>query len=161
MNVDSALPPEGHSARFSRVDVTDFGQVMAAMSSIDERSRAVTGVVHLAAIPAPGWASNAVTFSVNTVSTYNVFEAARQLKIRNVVWASSETVFGLPFDRADPQKAPLDETIRAPETAYSLSKALGEEMAEHFCRWDRRDENHRPAFLERHGAARLRAVRKF
>ncbi len=135
VNVNSTLPPEGHSPRFSRVDVTDFGQVMAALSGIDERSKGVTGVVHLAAIPAPGWASNHVTFSVNTVSTYNVFEAARQLKIRNVVWASSETVFGIPFDK-DPTKAPLDETIRSPETAYSLSKALGEEMAEHFCRWD-------------------------
>ena len=31
------------------------------------------------------------------MSTYNVFEAARRLGIRNVVWASSETVYGIPY----------------------------------------------------------------
>src|ERR671920_1480854 len=60
----------------------------------------------------------------------------RKLEIRNVVWASSETVLGLPFDQPPPY-APLDEEYPArPETAYSLSKSLGEEMARQFCRWD-------------------------
>ncbi len=133
INVDLALPRDPQ-LRFSRVDVTNFGDVMAALAGIDERVEKVTGVVHLAAIPAPGLATNHAIFATNTVSTYNVFEAARQLGIKNVVWASSETVYGLPFAQP-PQHVPLDESIRRPETAYSLSKALGEEMAEHFCRW--------------------------
>src|SRR5258706_1354659 len=121
---------------FSRVDLTDFGQTVAALSGIDERVRNVTAIVHLAAIPAPGLATNSVTFATNTISTYNVFEAARQLGIRNVVWASSETVLGLPFDTPPPY-VPVDEEYRGrPETAYSLSKFLGEEMAKEFCRWD-------------------------
>ena len=92
--------------------------------------------MHLAAIPAPGQHTNAVTFRNNILSTYNVFEAARKLEIRNLVWASSETVLGLPFDQPPPY-APLDEEYPArPETAYSLSKSLGEEMARQFCRWD-------------------------
>src|SRR4030095_10384612 len=75
-------------------------------------------------------------FKVNTLSTYNVFEAARRLGIKNVVWASSETVLGLPFDKPPPY-APLDENYPGrPETAYSLSKFLGEEMAKQFARWD-------------------------
>jgi nucleoside-diphosphate-sugar epimerase len=130
-------PPSASTVRFSRADVTDFGQAMAALSAIDERVEKVEGVVHLAAIPAPGQAPNHITFAVNTVSTYNVFEAARQLGIRNVVWASSETVYGIPYPKG-PAYVPVDEDIQRPETAYSLSKMVGEEMAKQFCRWDPR-----------------------
>lgn len=128
-------PPKPTDVTFSRADITDFGQVMAALSGIDERTGGVTGVVHLGAIAAPGQAPNQVIFEVNTVSTYNVFEAARQLGIRNVVWASSETVYGIPYPKG-PQYVPVDEEIERPETAYSLSKLMGEKMAEQFCRWD-------------------------
>jgi nucleoside-diphosphate-sugar epimerase len=131
------VPPRDPAVRFSRADITDFGQAMAAVSMIDERVAGVKGIVHLAAIRAPGLAPNHVTFSVNTVSTYNMFEAARQLGIRNVVWASSETVFGIPYPKG-PQYVPVDEAIERPETAYSLSKLVGEKMAEQYCRWDRR-----------------------
>jgi nucleoside-diphosphate-sugar epimerase len=124
------------SIPFSQVDLTDFGQTMAALSAIDERVQKVTGIVHLAAIPAPGRAPNHVIFETNTISTYNVFEAARQLQIKNIVWASSETVLGLPFD-IPPPYVPVDEEYPGrPETAYSLSKLVGEEMAKQFCRWD-------------------------
>ena len=128
-------PPKATDVAFSRVDITDFGQVMAALSTIDERTAKVSGVVHLGAIPAPGQAPNHVTFELNTISTYNVFEAARQLGIRNVVWASSETVYGIPYPKG-PAYVPVDEEIERPETAYSLSKLMGEKMAEQFCRWD-------------------------
>ena len=111
------LPPAEPLCPFSRVDLTDFG---------------------LAAIRAPGLYPNAVTFAANTVSTYNVFEAARRLGVTDIVWASSETVLGLPFDTPPPY-APVDEACPArPESAYSLSKLLGEEMAKQFCRWDPR-----------------------
>jgi nucleoside-diphosphate-sugar epimerase len=92
-------------------------------------------VVHLGAIAAPGLAPNHVAFATNMTSTYNVFEAARQLSIRNVVWASSETVFGIPYP-AGPQYVPVDEAIERPESAYALSKLLSEKMADQFCRWD-------------------------
>ena len=134
-NVDQ-VPGGNESVPFSQVDLTDFGQTMAALSGIDERVDKVTGIVHLAAIPAPGRAPNHVTFETNTISTYNVFEAARQLQIKNIVWASSETVLGLPFE-IPPPYVPIDEEYPGrPETAYSLSKLVGEEMAKQFCRWD-------------------------
>ena len=134
-SVDLVRPADSNLP-FSRVDLTDFGQTVAALSGIDERVRKVTAVVHLAAIPAPGLATNAVTFATNTISTYNVFEAARQLGIKNVVWASSETVLGLPFETPPPY-VPIDEEYPGrPESAYSLSKLVGEEMAKQFCRWD-------------------------
>jgi nucleoside-diphosphate-sugar epimerase len=134
-SVDLVRPADSNLP-FSRVDLTDFGQTVEALSGIDERVRKVTAVVHLAAIPAPGLATNAVTFATNTISSYNVFEAARQLGIKNVVWASSETVLGLPFETPPPY-VPIDEEYPGrPESAYSLSKLVGEEMAKQFCRWD-------------------------
>jgi nucleoside-diphosphate-sugar epimerase len=51
------------------------------------------------------------------------------------VWASSETVLGLPFD-VPPPYAPVDEECISPQSTYSLVKALEEQMAGHFCRWD-------------------------
>ena len=132
---DQSNPPKPGDVVYSRADVTDFGQARAALSMIDERVEKGTGGDHLAAIAAPGQAPNHVIFGVNTVSTYNVFEAARQLGIRNVVWASSETVYGIPYPKG-PAYVPVDEDIERPETAYSLSKLMGEKMAEQFCRWD-------------------------
>lgn len=135
VNVDR-VPPTERLCPWTSVDLTDFGQTVEALSHIDDRIHGVDAVVHLAAIPAPGLFPNAVTFHNNILSTYHIFEAARRLGIKNVVWASSETVLGLPFDTPPPY-APLDEEYPGrPESAYSLSKLLGEEMAKQFCRWD-------------------------
>jgi len=135
LNVDT-MPPAKENCPFVQADLTDFGQAFEVLAGVDDRLGEIEALVHLAAIPAPGKQPNAVTFKVNTLSTYNVFEAARRLNIRNVVWASSETVLGLPFDTPPPY-APVDEDYAGrPETAYSLSKLLGEEMAKQFCRWD-------------------------
>ena len=63
-----------------------------------------------------------------------MFAAAARLGLRRVVWASSETTLGLPFDRP-PDYAPVDEAHVYPESSYALSKVLGEEMARQFQRW--------------------------
>ena len=132
--LDQVVPP-GWTEGVTRVDLTDYGQVLGALTKVDDRYDGVDGVVHLAAIPAPGMAPNAATFANNVVSTYNVFEAARVAGITNVVWASSETVLGLPLDTPPPY-LPIDEEYRVrPESSYSLGKAVDEEMAHHFCRW--------------------------
>jgi nucleoside-diphosphate-sugar epimerase len=134
-NADVTRPAKEH-CRFTRVDFTDFGQTVEALSQIDDLHNGVDAVVHLAAIPGPTQTPNSVAFDVNTVSTYNVFEAARKLGIKNVVWASSETLLGIPFN-VPPPYLPVDEEYAArPETSYSLSKLLGEEMAKQYCRWD-------------------------
>jgi nucleoside-diphosphate-sugar epimerase len=120
-----------------RVDLTDFGQVASAiLGGVDERGGPFDAVVHLAAIPAPGIAPNAATFANNVPSTYNIFEACRLAGIKNITFASSETVLGLPFDTPPPY-APVDEEYYPrPESAYSLGKLLDETMAAQFCRWD-------------------------
>jgi nucleoside-diphosphate-sugar epimerase len=137
-NVDRAAPQE-RICPFILADLADFGQTVDAFSSCpgEKAGRGdFDAIVHLAAIPAPHLFTDPVTFANNTLSTYNVFSAAYRLGIKNVVWASSETVLGLPFDTAPPY-APVDEEyVGRPETAYSLSKLMGEEMAKQFCRWE-------------------------
>ena len=110
-------------------DLTDLGQTLEALSEAD-------AVVHLAAIPAPNVVTEGETFRINMMSTYNVFSAAVQHGLERVVWASSETLIGLPFERETPRYAPIDEDHpRLPEFHYALSKLAGEVIAEQFNRW--------------------------
>jgi nucleoside-diphosphate-sugar epimerase len=146
-SVVQRLADEGHSVLnldvngvrgpgFVRIDLRDYGQVADAILGIDERNSGLDAVVHLGAIPAPGIAPDAATFHNNMLSTYNVFQAARRAGIKRLVYASSETVLGLPFD-TDPPYIPVDEEYPArPESTYSLVKHLEEQMAVQLTRWD-------------------------
>jgi len=108
-------------------DLTDLGQTLDALAGAD-------AVVHFAAIPAPQLRPEGETFRINALSTYSVFAAAVAHGLRRVVWASSETVLGLPFD-IPPAFAPIDESIEPrPESSYALSKLVGETMAAQFAR---------------------------
>lgn len=126
LNVDTRHDGSPHGQCLV-ADLADDGQAFEALNGAD-------AVVHLAAIPAPDIRTPAETFRINTLSTYNVFAAAEAHGLKRVVWASSETVLGLPFD-TPPLFAPIDETIELrPEWSYALSKVLGEEMARQFNR---------------------------
>lgn len=118
-----------------RLDCADFGAVMGALSGIDAAARAFDAVLHLAGIPKPGATTDEAAFRVNILGTYNVFSAAARLGISRVVWASSETLLGLPFAEA-PEFAPLTEAHpMRPNWSYALAKMLGEQMAEQIVRW--------------------------
>jgi nucleoside-diphosphate-sugar epimerase len=118
------------------VDLRNYGQVLDVLLGLDDRHTGFDAVVHLGAIPAPGIIPDAATFENNMLSTYNVFQAARRAGIKKVVYASSETVLGLPFD-VDPPYIPVDEEYPArPESTYSLVKHLEEQMAIQLTRWD-------------------------
>jgi nucleoside-diphosphate-sugar epimerase len=56
------------------------------------------------------------------------------MKINNIVWASSETVLGLPFNTYPPYVPVDDDYPPRPESSYSLSKVMGEELARQYCR---------------------------
>ena len=119
---------------FSCVNLENFGETVEAITQIDDRINGIDAIVHQAAIPAPGLYPNHKTFRVNMLSTYNVFQCAEIMKINNIVWASSETVLGLPFDTYPPY-VPVDEEYPPrPESSYSLSKVMGEELARQYCR---------------------------
>src|SRR5580693_7156448 len=111
-----------------RADLTDYGQAVEALSQAD-------AVVHLANIPAPGLSTPAVTFNANITMNFNVFQAAAALKLNRVVWASSETTLGLPFD-VPPRYAPVDEDhYPVPTSTYALSKVASETIAGHIAEW--------------------------
>jgi nucleoside-diphosphate-sugar epimerase len=144
VNVD-VVPSSVSEAPFLRADLTDLGETIEALRGAD-------AVVHLAAIPAPRIRTVERTFEINILSTYNVFSAAALLGLQRVVWASSETVLGLPFGHRharnlldpaaapghhpEPDYVPIDEEhpLR-PHSSYSLSKVQSEEMARQFARW--------------------------
>src|SRR5579863_781499 len=136
LNVDREQPDPVKSAPapFLPADLTGYGEALEAISGA-EVLPGVEAVVHLAAVPSPFHATPDVTFSTNIRATHTVFSAAARLGLRRVVWASSETTLGLPFDKP-PDYAPVDEEhpLR-PESSYALSKVLGEEMARQFSRW--------------------------
>ena len=111
-----------------RADLTDYGQAVEVLSE-------VSAVVHLANIPAPGLNTPAVTFNSNITMNFNVFQAAAALKLDRVVWASSETTLGLPFD-TPPRYAPVDEDhYPVPTSTYALSKVASETVAGHIAEW--------------------------
>jgi UDP-glucose 4-epimerase len=118
------------------MELTDYARVLDAMHGVEERYDAVDGLVHLAAVPAPGLVGDHATFTNNITATYNVVTAARRAGVKNIVWASSETVLGLPFD-IPPPYLPVDEEYPPrPESTYSMVKTLEEGMAAQLCRWD-------------------------
>jgi nucleoside-diphosphate-sugar epimerase len=129
------VPSQEPGVVSSVVELTDFGQAVEAVTGIDDRHDGVDALVHLAAIPAPGLRSNAATFANNITASYNIYSAALRAGIRKIVWASSETVLGLPFDEPPPY-VPVDEEYPPrPNSTYSLVKTLEEELARQLCRW--------------------------
>ena len=143
MNVD-LVPPREPLCHFFKADLNDMGQAVDAIrraaGTIDRRRSPLgeaAAVIHLAGIPAPSLAPDAVTFQNNLMTTYNVFSAATLFGIERVVWASSETVFGLPLTRSPPAFAPItEEHPPMPETGYALAKMLCERMAREMHRWN-------------------------
>jgi nucleoside-diphosphate-sugar epimerase len=108
----------------------DLGQVYGCLAGVDS-------IVHLAAIPRPGFHSAEVVFRTNMMSMFNVLEAAVNLGIQRIVYASSISVLGFPFFYRPlaPRYAPIDEEHpKLPQDAYGLSKYMGEALAEGFVR---------------------------
>jgi len=111
-----------------KADLTQYGEAVDVLSGVD-------AVVHLANIPAPGLETPSTTISANLAMNSNVFLAAAALGLKRVVWASSETTLGLPFD-TPPRYAPVDEDhFPFPTTTYALSKVATETLATHVSEW--------------------------
>jgi nucleoside-diphosphate-sugar epimerase len=130
---------------YLKVDITDAAQVFSSMSAhmnVDElRENAeplkYDAVVHFAAIPRILMASDIETYKVNVMGTYHILESAIKLGIKKIIFASSETVYGLCFshNKPDPISLPVteDDLVR-PMDSYAMSKVVNEETARAFQR---------------------------
>lgn len=137
------LVPLGHpDVADLQVDLTDAGETysaLAGLATFDEleldEAPAYDAVVHFAAVPRIMLTSDAKTYATNVLSTYNVLEAATRLGIRKVVFASSETTYGVCFAQGErkPLHVPVDEDHpTVPEDSYAMSKVAGEVTARSF-----------------------------
>ncbi|MCR8723662.1 NAD-dependent epimerase/dehydratase family protein [Frigidibacter sp. ROC022] len=124
-------------------DITDSGHVFNALTSYANFDELEPGtgvpkfdaVVHFAAIPRILITTDDECFRVNTMGTYRVIEAAVKLGIRKVVFASSETTYGVCFADGErkPDYLPVDEEYDVvPHDSYAMSKVCNEATARSF-----------------------------
>src|SRR6476646_6532848 len=137
------LVPLGHPAVADlRVDLTDAGETYSALAGLatfeelelPEQPR-YDAVVHFAAVPRILLTSDATTYATNVLSTFHVLEAATQLGVPKIVFASSETTYGICFAQGErrPLYLPVDEDHpTVPEDSYAMSKVAGEVTARSF-----------------------------
>ena len=126
-------------------DMTDAGQVFDVLSSYAGFDELVPGtgvprfdaVVHFAAIPRILVTADSECFRVNTIGTYNVIDAALKMGVRKIIFASSETTYGICFADGErkPDYLPIDEEHPVvPEDSYAMSKVANEVTARSFQR---------------------------
>lgn len=124
---DLAPRPAWYGGRFFRANLTQVGEAMDLLVGVD-------AVIHLANIPADNIHTDTHTLNQNLLMNTNVFMAAWKLGLKRIVWASSETTLGLPFDEV--RYVPVDEDhYPLPNSTYSLSKVMTETMAAEVARW--------------------------
>jgi threonine 3-dehydrogenase len=107
-------------------DVGIFSHVLDAVRS----SRAEI-IYHLGAmLSLPSEQDPPAAFHANAMGTFHIFEAARLLDVKRVVFASSTATFGfdLPADPID------DLSLQRPQTFYGACKLFGENMGRFYRR---------------------------
>ncbi len=117
--LQAILDPEALTKlRFIAGDITSAAAVHDALAA-----SGASRVIHLAGVQVPTCRANPILgATVNVLGTLHVFEAARQLGVARVVYASSAAVFGLCEDEAT-----VDEQVQAdPLTHYGVFKRTNE-----------------------------------
>jgi len=144
LNVD--LAPCAVPGVFNRIaDITDAGHmhdVMRSYADFDElgMGQGMPGfdaVIHFAAIARIMIVPDCECYRVNTIGTYNVIDAAIRAGVKKVLFASSETTYGICFSDVNrqPDYLPLDEDHPTlPEDSYAMSKVANEVTAKSFQR---------------------------
>ncbi|KAL4783561.1 hypothetical protein BJX76DRAFT_357828 [Aspergillus varians] len=149
LNLDIAPLPASVSlgrVHTLRVDLTDSGQVHAALTSRfhpdcpfhhEPLNQTPDAVIHLAGYPRNMIVPDVETYRVNTLAGYNVIEAACRLGIRKIIIASTVCVYGPPYAEGvvDFPSFPVDEEVGAdPMDTYAISKVCVERTARGFAK---------------------------
>lgn len=111
--IDRAGAPSAGSAI---IDLTDFDSVSGVIGQ-----GGFDAVIHLAGMPGRTRVAGDVLFRNNMLTSYNVLTAARQHAVQKIVFASSETILGLPFD-TPPAELPITENS---PTSYRVRHDYG------------------------------------
>ena len=111
-------PEQLAKVRFITGDITDGAAVLSALNE-----SGANRVIHLAGLQVPTCKADPVAGAlVNVAGTLNVFEAAKMISIKRVVYASSAAVYGMNDD-----DVALDETAQcSPTTHYGVFKRANE-----------------------------------
>jgi nucleoside-diphosphate-sugar epimerase len=131
--IDIVAPEDIRGTDYKRCDITDF-------EALRQQAHECDAIVHLAALRTPMLGPGHDVFRINTVGTFNVFEAAAQAGIHRVVQASSINAFGCAWAITDfqPRYFPIDEDHPSFTTdPYSFSKQQVEEIGAYFWRRDK------------------------
>ena len=98
-------------------------------NGLERTIRGVDTVFHLAANPEVRLGDPAVHFETNVRGTFNILEAMRKMKVDNIVFASSSTVYG------DATVIPTSETHSPlkPISVYGAAKLAGESLISAYC----------------------------
>ncbi len=142
LNVD-LLPLNAPGVENRIADITDAGQMYDVLSSFTALDELDSGkgtvpfdaVVHFAAVPRIMITTDNECYRVNTMGTYNVIDTALKLGVRKIIFASSETTYGVCFAKGDrkPDYLPIDEEHPVlPEDSYAASKVVNEVTARSF-----------------------------
>ena len=137
------VPLDMPGVRNLTVDLTDAGQVLNALHAFADFSELDGGtgvprydaIVHLAAVPRILLVPDNATYETNVMSTYNILDAAAKFGIPKVVFASSETTYGVCFwdGERKPDYIPVDEDHpTVPQDSYAMSKVVNEATARSF-----------------------------
>ena len=119
----STVEPYGDRFKFVRGDISDLEQLLAAASE-NQVDRMVNWAMILSKDPYPR-----ENTKIGVLGMCNIFEAARLLGIKRVVYASSETVYGEQKDYGDREVKEDDRLLPFTGSFYALAKCLAEVVA--------------------------------
>lgn len=128
------------SDRILSADISDYAQTVRVM----QQFRPLDAIIHLAGDPSPQASWDSV-LKANIIGTRNIFEAARELEVPRVIFASSNHAVGVyhgydpesyTFTQPQPPKiSPFDPP--RPDSEYGVSKVFGEAIARYYSdRWE-------------------------
>ena len=127
------------SDRVVSADIAEYEKLYEVM----QRFRPLDAIVHLAGDPSVNatWES---VLHANIIGTRNIFEAARELEVPRVIFASSNHATGAyhgfepgsyTFTQPDPPMVSPQDPVR-PDSEYGVSKVFGEAIARYYSdRW--------------------------
>jgi len=126
LGIDLKPPEPFGEPDYVQLDLRDATGVNDAFGGAD-------AVVHFGSVPGDANRTTTEAFHMLTVAGFNVFQAAKNVGIKRIAWASSIEVYG--DFREHPTLPATEESPLAPPGIYGSSKLLLERLAIDYCRW--------------------------